>query len=104
LRWSLGGDIGGVWGSTSIKTDVLSRTIPDQLPGDVVLGSPHDGHSSDVNKGFFFGGNLNLIFPRSYYDFILAARVEWERDYFKVVDNDNGSSELKLFLELGWRF
>jgi hypothetical protein len=104
LSFSLGGDIGGVWGRTTIKTIVLDREIPDEEPGDNVLGGPKDNHSGDVNKGFFFGGNLNMIMAKCRYDFIVGTRIEWERDYFKVVNNDSGSSQLKLYLEVGWRY
>jgi hypothetical protein len=34
----------------------------------------------------------------------MGTRIEWERDYYRIIDNDPGSSELKLYLEIGWRF
>jgi hypothetical protein len=104
LRYSVGGDIGGVWGNATIKSIVISRDIPDLQAGDVVLGTTRDTHSSDVNKGFFFGTTFDVIVPCRYYDFVVGSRIEWERDYFKIVDNGVGSSQLKLYLQIGWRF
>jgi len=104
VRYSLGGDIGGVWGNTTVKTTLINRTIAGEQQGDVPLDNSRDLHSSDVNKGYFFGCNFNLIYPRKDYDFIIGTRIEWERDYYRIIDNDPGSSELKLYLEIGWRF
>ncbi len=100
LRFVLGGDFGGVWGNASVKTSLIS----DLEATDQVLDNPRDSHSSDVIKGFFLGTNFNLILPRQHYDFILGTRLDWERHYFSLFDNDDGASQLKLYLELGWRF
>jgi hypothetical protein len=104
VKYSIGGDVGGVWGNTTAKTTLINRNIMGEQQGDVPIDNPRDLHSSDVNKGFFFGCNFNAIFPHKDYDFIMGTRIEWERDYYRIIDNDPGSSELKLYLEFGWRF
>lgn len=104
LKYSLGGDFGGVWGWAQVKTQINSQTITGSQPGDVVQGNPRFNHHGDQIKGFFLGSSMNLILPRDNYDFIVGTRVEWERDYFKLADNDDGASQLKLYLEIGWRF
>jgi hypothetical protein len=103
-KYSLGGDFGGVWGWAHVKTQINDQTITGSQPGDVVQNNPSFNHRGDQIKGFFVGTSMNLIFPRHNYDFIVGSRIEWERDYFKLVDNDDGASQLKLYLELGWRY
>jgi hypothetical protein len=104
VKSSLGGDLGGVWGWAHVKTQINSQTIVGSQPGDVVQGNSDFNHHGDQIKGFFLGGSYNLILPRHNYDFIIGTRVEWERDYFKLADNDDGASQMKFYLELGWRF
>jgi hypothetical protein len=104
MKYSVGGDFGGVWGWAQVKTTINSQTITGSQPGDVVQNNPRFNHHGDQIKGFFLGSSMNLIWPRNNYDFIMGTRVEWERDYFKLADNDDGSSQLKLYLELGWRY
>jgi hypothetical protein len=105
MYYSLGGDVGGVWGQASIKTDVNKRVITGSQNGDVVAYNPNDNHSSEVTQGFFVGTSFNLIFPQQTHDFIVGTRVEWQREYFNhLVDNNNGTGQLKLMLELGWRY
>jgi hypothetical protein len=103
-KYSLGGDFGGVWGWAHVKTQINTQTITGSQPGDVVQNDPRFNHRGDQIKGFFFGTSFNMILPRNNYDFIVGSRLEWERHYFKLADNDDGSSQLKLLLELGWRF
>lgn len=105
LRYSWGADVGGVWGSASIKTDVNNRVIPDLQANDVIAYNPQDGHSSQVTKGFFLGTSFNMIFPHHTYDFVVGTRLEWQREYFnQLVDNNDGSGQLKLMLGFGWRY
>ena len=105
MYYTLGTDVGGVWGSASIKTDVNNRTLTGSQAGDVVDYNPKDNHSSEVSTGFFLGSSCNLIFPQRTHDFIIGTRFEWQREYFnKLVDNNNGTSQLKLMLEVGWRY
>ncbi|HQR06670.1 MAG TPA: hypothetical protein PLN21_07605 [Gemmatales bacterium] len=103
LYYSWGGDVGGVWGQASIKTDVNNRT--GLQPGDVPAYNPNDFHSSEVTQGFFLGSSFNMIFPQRTHDFIVGTRVEWQREYFNhLVDNNNGTGQIKLMLEVGWRY
>jgi len=105
LYYSLGGDVGGVWGNATIKTDVNNRVITGSQAGDVVAYNPKDNHSSEVTQGFFVGTSLNFIFPQRTHDFIIGTRFEWQREYFnKLVDNNDGTGQLKFMLELGWRY
>lgn len=105
VHYSWGGDVGGVWGQASIKTNVNSQVIPDIQPTDVVLYTPNDGHSSGVTKGFFLGTNFNVIVPRHTHDFIVGTRFEWQREYFShLVNNNDGTGQLKFILEFGWRY
>lgn len=103
LYYSAGGDVGGIWGQASIKTDVNNRT--NLQPGDVPLYNPNDFHSSEVMQGFFLGTSFNMIIPQRTHDFIIGTRFEWQRDYFnKLVDNNDGTGQLKFMLEVGWRY
>ncbi len=104
MQYSLGGDIGGVWGQASIKTRVNDRDITGLQAGDVIAYNPADGHSSAVTKGFFLGSSFNVMIPRRTHDFVIGTRVEWQQEWFKLVDNNDGASQLKLMLEVGWRY
>lgn len=105
MNYSLGGDFGGIWGQATVKTTVNDREVDGLQPTDQIVYNPSDGHTSGVTKGFFVGTNFNVIFPRRTHDFIIGTRLEWQREYFnKLVDNNDGASQLKLMLEAGWRF
>lgn len=105
MRYSIGGDIGGVWGEATVKTQVNDRNIPGLQAGDVIAYNPGEGHSSGVTKGFFLGSSFNVLIPRRTHDFVIGTRVEWQQEYFnKLVDNNDGASQLKLMLEIGWRY
>lgn len=102
---TLGGDFGGVWGQASAKTIVNDRNITGLQDTDIIIPNGNDFHSSDTTKGFFVGTSVNLLFPRQYYDFNMGFRFEWQQEYFNhLVDNNDGASQIKLMLEVGWRF
>lgn len=103
--YSLGADVGGTWGEATIKTVVNDRNITGSQAGDVIAYNAKDGHSSQVAKGYFVGTNFNIIFPRRTHDFIIGSRFEWQQEYFgRLVDNNDGASQIKLMLEAGWRY
>ena len=105
MYYAWGGDVGGIWGQASIKTDVNDRDIPDIQANDTILYNPTDGHSSGVTKGFFLGTSFNMVFPRHTHDFTVGTRFEWQREYFNhLVTNNDGTGQLKFMLEFGWRY
>ncbi|HMO34542.1 MAG TPA: hypothetical protein PKA06_00730, partial [Gemmatales bacterium] len=105
LRYSIGGDIGGIWGQATVKTQVNDRDIPDLQPTDVIGYNASDGHSSAITKGFFLGTSWNVLIPKRTHDFIIGTRFEWQQEYFnRLVDNTEGASQIKLMLEIGWRY
>jgi hypothetical protein len=105
ISYSLGGDVGGTWGQASIKTVVNNRNITGSQTGDVISYDPKDGHSSQVTKGYFLGTNANLVFHRRTHDFVIGSRFEWQQQYFnRLVDDNDGASQIKLMLEIGWRY
>jgi hypothetical protein len=105
LRYSIGGDIGGIWGQATIKTRVNDRDITGLQDGDIIAYNSADGHTSAVTKGFFFGTSWNVIIPQRTYDFSIGTRIEYQQEYFNKLVNDNdGASQIKLMLEVGWRY
>lgn len=102
---AVGGDFGGVYGQATAKTIVNDRNITGLQPTDEVIANRDDFHTSQVTQGFYLGTSFNLIFPRRTYDFSIGSRFEWQQDYFNhLVPNNDGASQIKLMLELGWRF
>lgn len=105
LCYSWGADVGGVWGQASIKTEVNNRDIPTLQANDVIAYNSKDFHTSGVTKGFFLGTSFNMIFPHRTHDFIVGTRLEWQREYFNhLVDDTDGTGQIKLMLEVGWRY